>query len=1106
MNASQPQSPIQGSPPEEVNEQKSFGEVGDFWTIYGELADTFDDEMIKRLNESLDVLLIFAGLFSAVDTAFIVVALNALSAAPADQTNHLLRLLLTNGTNSALTPSQLNPPSFAPTRGAVRQNCFFFASLGFSLLAAAGAVLAKQWLHYYQRTGQTGPIRKQAMRRTKKFIGAEAWKLAHTVEALPVLILISLAFFSAALVDYLWAVDRTVAIVVSALAASGFLAWGFTVVAGIISGACPFQTSFAKSVRKFFRKDLPGAKEVFGPPKTLIARSRSRIMKSIESVKNNLWRPNEWSLSRERSIDIATQILWSVGRLVSKSAVAVVSTIVDRFRVADLENVKNDSWLFARSVIWMAETAPEEDNILVIAQNIPFISDFRSMQLIAPSAVFPSLLWQFRVSINALHVDRTSSARADKAVTMARAVSHVALADPVRTANALGKVFLHLGSLNWLSKLGPEVSEELMILLISMSSVLESVKSDKEAAALRSVKATLRAALLSGTRLGAAATTHLHHCVLTAPCEPASWEDTYSHIKDISGTLLLDSEKLDTASACCAARALSLALRASPALRGPPLISPMQRTEKSPTTPTRLMERAKGAWVTRTEIALVSNLQDVIEALSAYYSYARTSHPPHEVYEPLLLCHKQLLVCGSEIYSSINLETQHAPNHNASLFQQMHQALNVNFEEFIALRLAVVHPSHNLPALHLCHDELVGFLRNWLLIPGPKWYEMSKEYLGDTARLASLASDTEKDRLSEAILYRYFVHVQRDLYSTHAADPRHSRLSHDREIGPVLVSTLRLFLWLYPSVESGERRIIYEKYLRCLATGRVEPEDMYFVGWMFGIIPHDPGIGPRRLQNTIDPKKPWRKNRKPTYDDRLAQQVDDTMVDMCRPWDLDQCGTAGSCMLWLAESFHRGETWARKMDKTRITELFIGVADRHGSVGVEGHGDVDIWSRVAVQAAGALFLRAWDANHAVTPNAPSDLPLPSEWVDADTIKAFAIWLRALDGQRSVAIKEESDNVVFIQTPVDFDMVSRFLDQARDKNLEAVKSNGLDLAPGEFVPRPVTTSIEATSGRATLSPIETGVHEPMQITQKETGSPVSMGKDLGPQETPKRKTF
>lgn len=59
--------------------------------------------------------------------------------------------------NHTLTPTDL-VPTFAPARAAVRQNCTFFASLCCSLLAAAGAVLAKQWLQEYERTGQTGMV------------------------------------------------------------------------------------------------------------------------------------------------------------------------------------------------------------------------------------------------------------------------------------------------------------------------------------------------------------------------------------------------------------------------------------------------------------------------------------------------------------------------------------------------------------------------------------------------------------------------------------------------------------------------------------------------------------------------------------------------------------------------------------------------------------------------------------------------------------------------------------------------------------------------------------------------------------------------------------
>ncbi|KZV83050.1 hypothetical protein EXIGLDRAFT_583946, partial [Exidia glandulosa HHB12029] len=42
------------------------------WKIYAREAKNYDDDIIRAWNASLDTLLIFAGLFSAVSTAFII--------------------------------------------------------------------------------------------------------------------------------------------------------------------------------------------------------------------------------------------------------------------------------------------------------------------------------------------------------------------------------------------------------------------------------------------------------------------------------------------------------------------------------------------------------------------------------------------------------------------------------------------------------------------------------------------------------------------------------------------------------------------------------------------------------------------------------------------------------------------------------------------------------------------------------------------------------------------------------------------------------------------------------------------------------------------------
>ena len=80
-----------------------------------------------------------------------------LSPNPSDETNTLLRLLVMRADNDTLTPADLAPP-FTANPTSVVVNCLLYASLSCSLLAAVGAMMAKEWLQSFDRTGQTGPV------------------------------------------------------------------------------------------------------------------------------------------------------------------------------------------------------------------------------------------------------------------------------------------------------------------------------------------------------------------------------------------------------------------------------------------------------------------------------------------------------------------------------------------------------------------------------------------------------------------------------------------------------------------------------------------------------------------------------------------------------------------------------------------------------------------------------------------------------------------------------------------------------------------------------------------------------------------------------------
>ncbi|KDQ54029.1 hypothetical protein JAAARDRAFT_95935, partial [Jaapia argillacea MUCL 33604] len=108
--------------------------------------------MVDGWNSSLDCLLIFASLFSAVVTAFVTQSSNLLQP-DYGQTTALLSAhilaALTNGGNTSFMAA-VPPPeqilSFQAPAFAEAVNLLWFAALGLSLASVMVAMLAKQWL------------------------------------------------------------------------------------------------------------------------------------------------------------------------------------------------------------------------------------------------------------------------------------------------------------------------------------------------------------------------------------------------------------------------------------------------------------------------------------------------------------------------------------------------------------------------------------------------------------------------------------------------------------------------------------------------------------------------------------------------------------------------------------------------------------------------------------------------------------------------------------------------------------------------------------------------------------------------------------------------
>ncbi|KAG8953591.1 hypothetical protein FRC03_011708 [Tulasnella sp. 419] len=206
--------------------------------------------MVDGWSRALDNLLVFSGLFSAVNTAFIIETYQLLQPDHAEDTANMFRLFLKHRHDTyQFTDEELTFGFSTSPRSAIRTNSIFFASLSCSLLVAIGAVQGKDWLTQYDHNGLAAkPPSAQARVRQKKFDGLEKWRFRIYIAMLPLLLKIALALFMVGVIFFLWEINHEVAGVVVAISLIGLLATvGSWIVAACYSSS-PFQTPLSAHV------------------------------------------------------------------------------------------------------------------------------------------------------------------------------------------------------------------------------------------------------------------------------------------------------------------------------------------------------------------------------------------------------------------------------------------------------------------------------------------------------------------------------------------------------------------------------------------------------------------------------------------------------------------------------------------------------------------------------------------------------------------------------------------------------------------------------------------------------------------------------------------
>ncbi|KAF9021846.1 hypothetical protein BDZ89DRAFT_1071159 [Hymenopellis radicata] len=193
---------------------------GNHWASCRERMEKSDNAACKAWGDDVDALLVFAGLFSAVVTAFTVESYQWLDVDSSDVT--AVALLHISAQLAGEEQGTYTPDPFAPSSLSRRINSYWFLSLVLALLSALLGILCKQWLREYQAAVPV-PHQRTIAARQMRFDALHFWKVDDVLASLPLLLEAALILFFVGILELLWSRDRTVAIIITLACSVGLI-------------------------------------------------------------------------------------------------------------------------------------------------------------------------------------------------------------------------------------------------------------------------------------------------------------------------------------------------------------------------------------------------------------------------------------------------------------------------------------------------------------------------------------------------------------------------------------------------------------------------------------------------------------------------------------------------------------------------------------------------------------------------------------------------------------------------------------------------------------------------------------------------------------------
>ncbi|KAJ7659611.1 hypothetical protein DFH06DRAFT_1194726 [Mycena polygramma] len=205
----------------------------------------------------MEGMLIFAGLFSASLTAFLIESYKTLSPDSGDQTVKLLAQIsqqLASGSNGTTFP--ISPaPTFTPSSTSLICNALWFISLGLSLTCALIATLLEQWARdFIHRSDMRSAPLIRARIYAYLYYGMRRFNMHAVVDIIPLLLHTSLLFFFAGLVVFLIPVNVIMTAIVAVLLVLVATTYSIITFLPLRYMDCPYRTPLSGAFWRLFQR------------------------------------------------------------------------------------------------------------------------------------------------------------------------------------------------------------------------------------------------------------------------------------------------------------------------------------------------------------------------------------------------------------------------------------------------------------------------------------------------------------------------------------------------------------------------------------------------------------------------------------------------------------------------------------------------------------------------------------------------------------------------------------------------------------------------------------------------------------------------------------